>query len=78
MKSALSFAVETYGDGTGIYAEELKKVIDEAQAIYDNENALPSDIISVTSRLNEAVQTYKYKNASDENPLTVTLNSATL
>lgn len=72
LKSALSSAVETYGDGTGIYAEELKKIIDEAQAIYDNENALPSDIISVTSRLNEAVQTYKYKNASDENPLTVT------
>ncbi len=72
LESAISSAVDTYGDGTGVYAEELKKVIDEAQNVYDNESASPIDIISLTSRLNEVEQIYKYKNASDDNPLNVT------
>lgn len=72
LKSALTLANKTYGDGTGIYAAELKAVIDNAQAVYDDDNASVIDIISMTQQLTEAMQTYEYKNASESNPLSMT------
>lgn len=72
LKSALSAANSAYGDGTGVYAAELKSVIDEAQAVYDDENASVTDILGLTDRLTETTQTYKYKNASASKPLVMT------
>lgn len=72
LKSALSVAKNAYGDGSGIYAAELKSVIDAAQAVYDDEDASAADILGRTGQLTEATQTYKYKNASAEKPLAMT------
>ena len=55
-----------------VYAEELKAAIDEAQTVYEDEHAAVTDILALTQRLTEATQTYQYKNASLEHPLTMT------
>lgn len=55
-----------------MYAEELKAAIDEAQTVYEDEHAAVTDILALTQRLTEATQTYQYKNASLEHPLTMT------
>lgn len=72
LRLALSTANNTYTDGNGAYANELKAVIDEAQTVYDDENATPGAIISATEQLKTATQTYKYKNASPTKPLQMT------
>lgn len=72
LKNALTVANRTYGDGSGIYAAELKAVIDEAQAVYDSEDASVLDVVSLTSKLTEATNTFRYKNASESKPLAMT------
>lgn len=72
LETALSAARAAYGDGSGVYAEELKAAIDEAQTVYEDEHAAVTDILALTQRLTEATQTYQYKNASLEHPLTMT------
>lgn len=72
LKSAITAANTAYGDGTGVYAAELKAVIDAAQAVYDEEDASVTDILSLTQQLQETTQTYKYKNASETKPLVLT------
>ena len=37
LETALSAARAAYGDGSGVYAEELKAAIDEAQTVYEDE-----------------------------------------
>ena len=72
LKSAITSANSAYGDGSGVYAAELKAVIDEAQATYDDEEASVTAIIELTARLKEATETYRYKNASESKPLALT------
>lgn len=72
LKSALSAAGVAYGEGEGVYAAELKAAIDMAQAVFDDENATAVDILTTTQLLTEITQTYKYKNASPDNPLVMT------
>lgn len=72
LESTLSEAIGLYGDGTGLDAELLKAVIDAAQEVYDDADASITDIISLTQQLAEAILSYQYKNASDENPLDMT------
>lgn len=72
LKNALSLANAQYGDGTGVYAAELKAVIDAAQTVYDDEESDARNVIMLTQQLTEATQTYRYKNASASKPLTMT------
>lgn len=72
LRSALSTANRQYGDGTGVYAAELKTVIDAAQAVYDNAEATAREVIMLTQQLTQATQTYQYKNASAAKPLNMT------
>ncbi len=72
LQAAIDKALEVYGDGTGVYAEELKAAIGEAQTVYENGNAAVTDIPALTRRLTEAAQAYQYKNASPEHPLAMT------
>lgn len=72
LRSALSTANRQYGDGTGVYAAELKTVIDAAQAVYDNAEATAREVIMLTQQLTDATQTYQYKNASAAKPLNMT------
>ena len=43
LETALSAARAAYGDGSGVYAEELKAAIDEAQTVYEDEHAAVTD-----------------------------------
>lgn len=72
LSEAIDDANSAYGEGGGVYAAELKQAIDAAKNVFDDEYALPSDILSVTQQLTEATQTYLYRNASADNPLDVT------
>lgn len=72
LKTALTAANKAYSDGTGIYATELKAVIDKAQAVYDDTDALATDVLELTQELLATTQTYKNKNASEDNPITMT------
>lgn len=72
LRTALTTAKTTYGDGTGVYAAELKQAIDEAQVVYDDADASPAAILTMAQKLTDAVETYKMKNASEENPLVMT------
>ncbi len=69
LNSALVSARNVYGDGTGLFAEELKAATDAAQAVYDDADASVDDVLFHTQRLTEAIQTFRYKNASAEKPL---------
>lgn len=72
LKSALATANGLYGDGSGTYAKELKDAIDKAQNVYDDTQATAVDILESTQQLKDATQTYRYKNATETNPLTLT------
>ena len=72
LEEALSQARSAYGDGTGIGAETLKSVIDRAQTVFDDEDALVTDIFSLTEELAEATREYQYANASADQPLDMT------
>ena len=67
--STLRSANSLYGDGSGMGADELKAIIDAAQAVYDNAEATMPDVLEATYNLNEAMETYRLKNASDQNPV---------
>ena len=51
LETALSAARAAYGDGSGVYAEELKAAIDEAQTVYEDEHAAVTYILALTHRL---------------------------
>lgn len=69
LRSTLRTAISLYGEGDGIGAADLKAVIDAAQTVYDDENATMPEVLEAVYQLNNAIETYRLLNASDDNPL---------
>lgn len=69
LRTAIKSANTLYGDGTGAYATELKAAIDAAQATYDKEGVTMPEILEASYNLQEAVDTYNLKNASENKPV---------
>ena len=61
-----------YGSGNGVGADELKQAIDAAQAIYNNTEADVLTVLQSVETLKAAIQAYRNKNISEENPLDCT------
>lgn len=72
LNEAIAKATACYADGNGNGAEELKKEITAAQAVADNANASILDVLEATTALNNAIDTYRKQNVSEENPLDAT------
>lgn len=69
LSATIASANQYYGSGNGNGAAELKSAIDKAQGINDNASVNIIDIFEATSALQEAIDTYRQKNVSEENPL---------
>ena len=69
LHTTLSSANSLYGNGSGIGADELKAVIDAAQAVYDKAEATMPEVLEATYNLTETMEAYRLKNASEQNPL---------
>ena len=72
LAATLSEAKEEYGDGTGREAAALKAVIDQAQAVYDNEEATAAEVIAADEALKNALIDYRWTNASETKPVNCT------
>ncbi len=72
LATVIAEAEALYAEGQGKDADKLKAVLDEAKAIYADENAANHQIVIVESELKEAMETYRWTNASIENPVEVT------
>ena len=73
IRTAITNAKKYYKED-GIGAEELKQKMDEAQATYDkaaSELTAP-EILETTYQLNQAVEVYRMKNVSEDNPIDYT------
>ena len=68
LKSALTSANKLYGNGDGIGAAELKAAIDAAQQVYDNAEATMPEVLEAQYALQQAMDAYTDKNASEDNP----------
>ncbi len=68
LKTTLTSANSSYGTGTGNGASALKSAIDAAQAVYDDASAEMVTVLEMTETLEEAIDTYKKQNISEENP----------
>lgn len=73
LQSAINTAQKLYGDGTGHYAEELLKVLNQAIAINEQEQPDVEEQIKVTDALKQAIETYRMNNASEDAPYNLTL-----
>ena len=65
----LATAAKLYGDGTGNEAEALKHAIETAQETMDNEAAQVMEVLEAQYVLEQAINQYRQKNASADNPL---------
>lgn len=72
LRAVLNTAVEVYGNGSGIGASDLKKVIDAAKTVYDDAGAKPADIIKYTAELSKETTKFVYRNATFSKPVDVT------
>jgi len=72
LRTTLNTAKRQYGEGTGIGAEILKNVIDQAQVVYDNTEATMPEVLEATYNLTQALETFNWQNASEANPLDCT------
>lgn len=72
LTSVIAEAETMYGDGSGITAEELLALINDAKAILEDEDATMIQIVSITNALIDAIALYKLSNASEENPIDMT------
>lgn len=72
LETALAEAEAAYGDGSGIGAVELKNVMEEAQAVLEDEGATAEAILSALRDLTSATQSYWHQNATEEHPLDMT------
>ena len=72
LNSNLNTANKLYGDGTGIGAESLKSAIDQAQAVSDDAATTMPDVLEANYVLTAAINSYKWQNASEQNPLDCT------
>ena len=62
LKSYLDAANTLYGDGSGTGAAEFKALIDEAQTLYDNDEAKLADVKAMNNRLQAANEDYRWYN----------------
>lgn len=69
LKSNLSKAKNLYDTGTGIAADSLKRAIDTAQAVYDNEESTMPDVLEANWQLKHTIEYYSVLNASEDNPV---------
>ena len=69
LSKVLGEANKYYGDGSGNAAADLKKVIDAAQALYDDTAAEVAAVEAAISQLKAAIDAYRQQNVSEENPL---------
>ena len=72
LAAVIAEAETLYGEGQGREADKLKAEIDEAKAVYANENAANHQISIAESELKEAMNAYQWANASADNPVDVT------
>ncbi len=72
LTSLINTATNLYGDGSGAYAAELHAALTEAQRVKGLEQPDIIALIEATQALDTAIDTYKYKNASPEDPLNMT------
>lgn len=64
----ISLAIKEYGDGSGESADDLKAVIDAAQVVSDNGEATMPEVLEANYNLKEAIENYRYHNATEEHP----------
>ncbi len=72
LKATIDEATALYGDGTGNGADALKVAIDNANTIYADASATNTVIKNTIDALVLAMKTYRYGNASLENPIDMT------
>ena len=72
LRTDLSTANRLYGDGTGVGAEALKTAIDDAQAVFDADDATMPDVLEADYQLKAAMESYNWQNASESTPLDMT------
>lgn len=69
LKTTIDEATQLYGDGSGIGADALKKVVDDANEVYANAESTNAVIKNTIDVLREAMKAYRYGNASASNPI---------
>ena len=72
LKSTISEATTLYGNGSGKGAEDLKAVIDAANAVYADGDATNKAMNDAIGSLVSAMTNYRNSNASVENPINKT------
>ena len=72
LQGLIAKATELYGDGSGVKAEELKSMIEEAQETYDDPSANAYMLNLAISYLGNTIGSYQHANASAENPIDYT------
>ncbi|MBO4641929.1 MAG: hypothetical protein J5661_03580 [Bacteroidaceae bacterium] len=69
LEADLTTANKLYGDGTGNDAEALKAAIETAQETMNDEAAQVMEVLEAQYVLEQAINQYRQKNASADNPL---------
>ncbi len=72
LQAAITSANDYYGAGNGNGAAALKSAIDAAQAVADDSSVDMVSVLEATIALNEAIETYRKQNVSEDNPLDCT------
>lgn len=72
LNKTLQKANALYADGSGRGADDLKTAIDRAQAAYDGSETPLSEVLAADEALKEAIETYRWWNASPSTPFDCT------
>lgn len=72
LKATIDEATTLYGEGNGTGADALKTAIDAANTTYTDATATNTAIKAAVDALVAAMKTYRYSNASAENPIDMT------
>ena len=72
LNKTLQKANTLYADGSGRGADDLKTAIDRAQAAYDGSETPLSEVLAADEALKEAIETYRWWNASPSTPFDCT------
>ena len=68
LEATITSATTYYADGKGNGAADLKAAIDAAQSVVDDEGADLITVLEATQTLNDAIETFRSQNISEENP----------
>ena len=72
LRELIATATELYGDGSGVGAEDLKSVIDEAQVTYDDPSTGAYMLNLAITYLGNQIGAYRHANASEDNMIDYT------